>query len=307
MQKENNPLVSIIIPTYNRAHLILETLKSVQNQTYRNWECIVVDDGSTDNTEIIIQVFCKANPGFKYFRKINGGSASARNIGLKNCVGEFIQFLDDDDYMYPDKLSLSLDKFLKDDSLSVVVTNFKMFTDDIQTPQPAYCELKQNYLSLESVLFGWDDYFTIPIHCGLFKGTLLEGFTYNENVRAKEDWIMWVSIFLKGAIGKYDDRTLVLYRNHLKSKTKNSALITENIHKTYKYLLDILPEDISLKFSKKLLDNYNEIIKIKENERMQVYERIKIIMDSRAYIIANIFFGIKNKIKSVLSSKNDLD
>lgn len=105
------PLVSIIIPIYNRAHLIGETLDSVLAQTYTNWECIIVDDGSTDNTEHLINQYIKSDERFRYFdRPINRpkGANACRNFGLEESKGEFINFFDSDDIMHPDKLIIQV-------------------------------------------------------------------------------------------------------------------------------------------------------------------------------------------------------
>lgn len=94
------PLVSIIIPTYNRAHLISETLNSVLAQTYINWECIIVDDGSTDNTEEVIKKYLNSDSRFVYLsRPVNKkkGPSSCRNFGIAKSYGEYIVFLDSDD------------------------------------------------------------------------------------------------------------------------------------------------------------------------------------------------------------------
>ncbi|MCG2430487.1 glycosyltransferase family 2 protein [Aequorivita xiaoshiensis] len=107
----NNPLISIIIPTYNRANLIGETLMSIQNQTYQNWECIVVDDRSTDNTEEVINEFCKADNRIQYFKKpshLLKGPSAARNYGVERSKGEYINFFDSDDLMHPQKLEVDL-------------------------------------------------------------------------------------------------------------------------------------------------------------------------------------------------------
>ena len=89
------PLVSIIIPTYNRAHLIGETLGSVLAQTYQNWECIVVDDGSTDNTEAVLATFTAKDSRFQYDQRpkdrLAGGNA-ARNYGFELSKGEYINW-----------------------------------------------------------------------------------------------------------------------------------------------------------------------------------------------------------------------
>lgn len=102
------PLVSIIIPTYNRAHLIKETLDSVLAQTYHNWECIIVDDGSTDNTEDILEAYIKKDNRFKYYHRpeehLPGGNG-ARNFGFKMSEGGFVIFFDSDDLMAKNCLS----------------------------------------------------------------------------------------------------------------------------------------------------------------------------------------------------------
>lgn len=101
------PLVSIIIPTYNRAHLIGETLESVLAQTYQNWECIVVDDGSTDNTETLLQTYIHKDPRFQYHKRpgvMPKGGNSCRNFGFEVSKGMYIIFLDSDDLLIPNTL-----------------------------------------------------------------------------------------------------------------------------------------------------------------------------------------------------------
>src|SRR5690554_2800862 len=109
-----NPLVSIIIPTYNRAHLIGETLDSVLAQTYENWECIVVDDGSTDNTEELMAEYMTKDARFQYHHRpkdrLPGGNA-ARNYGFEVSMGEYIQWFDSDDLMLTEYLSTRIDAF----------------------------------------------------------------------------------------------------------------------------------------------------------------------------------------------------
>jgi len=92
-------LVSIIIPTYNRAHLISETLDSIVAQTYTNWECIIVDDGSTDDTSVVLENYLN-DKRFNFYKRTNNrkkGPSSCRNIGIENAKGNLIMFLDSDD------------------------------------------------------------------------------------------------------------------------------------------------------------------------------------------------------------------
>lgn len=98
-------LVSIIIPLYNKENYVVQTLISVVNQTYTNWECLIIDDGSTDSSRSIVEEFCSRHEGrFRIISQNNQGQSSARNTGMRNSKGEFIAFLDADDLWIDAKL-----------------------------------------------------------------------------------------------------------------------------------------------------------------------------------------------------------
>jgi glycosyltransferase involved in cell wall biosynthesis len=100
-------IVSIIVPTYNRADLIGETIQSVLDQSYKNWELIIVDDGSDDQTEEVIKKF--SNPTISYYKiEHSGNLGKVRNIGMKVAKGEYVAFLDSDDLWLPQKLDCQL-------------------------------------------------------------------------------------------------------------------------------------------------------------------------------------------------------
>src|SRR5262249_32741505 len=102
--RELSPLVSIIVPAYNYGSLISQTLDSLLNQSYKNWECWVVDDGSTDNTSEVVEGYCNSDPRFKYLSQTNRGPGVARNDGIKRSRGSYIQFLDADDLLEERKI-----------------------------------------------------------------------------------------------------------------------------------------------------------------------------------------------------------
>tara|TARA_R100000935_G_scaffold7556_5_gene15982 strand:- start:11810 stop:12364 length:555 start_codon:yes stop_codon:yes gene_type:complete len=108
--------VSIIMATYNRAHFIEETLVSIQNQTYKNWECIIIDDGGTDNTLEILQPFLLKDNRFKYLKRPSNhikGLPGCRNFGIDKAKGEYIIFFDDDDIIHPDNLGICVATLVK--------------------------------------------------------------------------------------------------------------------------------------------------------------------------------------------------
>lgn len=118
-----NPEVTIIIPTFNRAYVLPETLQSVLNQTFTNWECLLIDDQSTDNTFETIASYLN-DTRFKWISKTNEhkkGAAASRNIGIQNAKGTYINFLDSDDLLSPNKLATQLNA-LKNASSKVIAT-----------------------------------------------------------------------------------------------------------------------------------------------------------------------------------------
>ena len=115
-----NKLISIIIPTLNRAELIDQTLDSVVAQEYKNWECIIIDDGSTDGTEIKVNKFTAVDRRFRYYKRpstCRRGASSSRNFGFQLSKGEYIQYLDSDDLLAPAKLSSQLEMLRNSNSL----------------------------------------------------------------------------------------------------------------------------------------------------------------------------------------------
>ena len=98
----DKPLISVIIPVYNAAEYLERSIGSVRNQTYKNLEIITVDDGSKDDSLKLLESFASADSRIKVIRKENGGSSTARNAGLREATGEYIGFIDADDYIEPD-------------------------------------------------------------------------------------------------------------------------------------------------------------------------------------------------------------
>lgn len=98
------PLVSVIVPCYNQARFLPETLESVVSQSFQDWECVIINDGSTDNTIDVAQTYSSRDPRFRLVTKPNGGLSSARNRGLLEAKDKWIQFLDSDDILLPEKL-----------------------------------------------------------------------------------------------------------------------------------------------------------------------------------------------------------
>lgn len=151
-----NSLVSIITPTYNSAKYIAETFQSVQNQTYQNWEWIIIDDGSSDDTEIVVNSL-KVKDNRIQFHKLtqNSGPAIARNTGIEKAKGNFMTFLDADDIWFPNFIENSINT-IKESGVSFVFSSYRrsneslefVFSDFIVPQKVTYTDiLKSNSIS----------------------------------------------------------------------------------------------------------------------------------------------------------------
>ncbi|MFV8372621.1 glycosyltransferase family 2 protein [Flavobacterium sp. LB2P74] len=283
----NNSLVSIIVPCYNQAQYLGEALQSVLNQTYVNWECIIVNDGSTDNTAEVAEQWCGKDLRFNYFFKENGGLSSARNLGLENAKGDYIQFLDSDDYLIKTKLELSLQQLnsVKNKNVKVAISNFRMFVDNPQKTFVPYCNLNNQLFNFNSLLYHWEESFTIPIHCGFFDTMLFKSFRFPEDLRAKEDWVMWVSFFYMDCKIIFIDEPLAFYRRNPDSMQSTSDMLPDFI-KACDYFKYYLSGEEYRKFSLVLIARYyksnedykNRWIDIKNSNTFQTGLMIKKIL-----------------------------
>ena len=125
-------LVSIIVPCYNQAHYLSEALQSVLEQTYTNWECIIVDDGSTDKTKSVLQSFMNQDSRFKFIQRPPNrqkGANACRNFGFEHCKGKFIQWIDSDDVMLPKFVETKI-TLLENSSKDYLIT----LTEDFEHP-----------------------------------------------------------------------------------------------------------------------------------------------------------------------------
>jgi glycosyltransferase involved in cell wall biosynthesis len=215
-----NNLVSIIVPCYNQAQYLDECLESIFNQTYPNWECIIINDGSLDETEDIALSWCNKDTRFIYLKKENGGLSSARNAGLKKAKGEYIQFLDCDDTIHPLKFEKQTECF--SDKIDISVSDYfpfdnrygTFFSERYVTPFLYGIDAKYNI-----VLF-WETQLSIPCHCVLFKRELLflnDEIYFDETLPNHEDWVFWSKLFYRSKGFVNIKIALANYRIHFSS------------------------------------------------------------------------------------------
>jgi glycosyltransferase involved in cell wall biosynthesis len=180
----DQPLVSIIIPTYNRAHLIGETLDSVLAQSYQNWECIVVDDGSSDNTDEVVGEYVIKDSRFKYHHRpedhLPGGNG-ARNYGFKVSKGKYVQWFDSDDLMVAEMIEKKTRMFISNLKLDAVSCGFKVFGEVIDSKE-------KNIIFVEDFIYeSLRKKFVLNLPTFMFSKDSLIGLKYSENLTRAQD------------------------------------------------------------------------------------------------------------------------
>ncbi len=227
----NQPLISVIVPCYNQAQYMDECLQSVLDQTYQNWECIIVNDGSPDNTEEVARRWLNKDSRFRYFYKDNGGAGSARNLGLKKSNGTWIQFLDGDDFINKDKLSLVEKVELK---INFIYTDFNLYSNG--EILPPFCDLSRYQLTISNLITYWDNGFNIPIHCPIIKRELIGDLRFIDEFKLHEDWLFWIMLFNDKDVNvKFDNNAYAFYRDHTLNTTKDQNKLELNSNKVYNY------------------------------------------------------------------------
>lgn len=223
----NIPQVSIIVPCYNLAQYLDEALQSIYNQTYIDWECVIVDDGSHDNTKDVAQNWESKDPRFIYLYKENGGVSSARNFGIEKAKNEFILTLDADDKYEPNFLEKAITVLLANDDLGIVSSWGQYFVDD---------KLFQIYQmtgkSTADFLFYND-----AIGTSLFRKKCWEqvgGYDGNPK-NGYEDWEFYLRVCALGWEVHIIPEVLFYYRQHPVSRRKEMN-IKENENKKYIFM-----------------------------------------------------------------------
>lgn len=217
--------VSVIIPCYNQGDYIADALQSLQSQSYGNWECIVIDDGSTDNTVAVVDDFCQKDSRILLFSKSNGGSASARNFGLTKVSGDYIQFLDADDLLDELKFAKQVE-VMECNQLDVSYTDYSFFVSQ-NTLIP---HIRGVNLSKFVLLTLWGLGFSVPSHAFLYSTNFIKKnqIGYDEIVKQREDWNFHLTVFdktlkysrLKGYLGAW-------YRQNPTGKTSTYLKMQE--------------------------------------------------------------------------------
>ncbi len=235
------PEVTVVLPTFNRADMILDAIRSVQAQTFQDWEIVVVDDGSTDNTREIIQAL--ADPRIRYVYQENKGLPGARNTGIRNARAELIAFLDSDDAFLPEKLSWQVNMMKTQSDLGLVAGDV-FFTDAHLTPLfEARAWESQPTLTLKDWVLGCPIIVSATM---VRRGWLEKAGLFDETMRYVEDWDLWLRLSFLGCPMEWLPRPVTLYRIHGQNMAKHAALMKQGMLRMFDKFFSIpnLPAEI---------------------------------------------------------------
>ncbi len=298
-----NPIVSVIVPTYNAEKFVAETIQSVQAQTYSNWEMIIVDDGSTDNTASIIKQAIENDSRIHYYYQTNGKQGKARNLAIKHALGKYLAFIDADDLWHPQKLEKQIHVFDHIPEVDLVYCNGISFMDTIQNIIQTHQEpsgLRKIDEQFQYLLSGK----SLPNLSVMVKKDCVDeigGFMEDLRLQNAEDYQLWLRLADHHCQMYGLDENLFYYRLHPNQVTNEDSMAMEQsvwavylaslkkiskeekhnllIIRVQKYLLHHVDELSSEKFKK-----INTLLKFPLNKAWQEsYNRFLYALSKRTF------------------------
>ena len=228
------PLVSVIVPSFNYGHFLPATLESVRRQTWDAWECIVVDDGSTDDTSEVALAHAQRDPRIKYVYRANGGLAAARNTGLRAATGDYVQFLDADDALEPRKLEAQVGLLERERDVGIVYGDARYFDSEsgarrrgLFSDEPWMPEVSGSGEAIVRALLRAN---IMVVNAALVRRAVIDEVGwFDETLRSLEDWDYWIRCALAGTTFRFlsDADALALVRVHPRSMSQNRLTMHE--------------------------------------------------------------------------------
>lgn len=216
-----NPKVTIIMATYNREQFIAETLVAIQNQTYQDWECLIVDDGGSDTTKEVIGDFLAQDSRFQYLKRTENykkGLSGCRNNGLDLAKGEYIIFFDDDDVPHPQNLELCV-KELQDSSISFCRYERNTFSGNFHYQFDFSKAYTSFYIDKKDILKVVNNQLQFNSTSIMWKKICFEANRFVETLQYAEDWELYSRIVSSGFRGISINKCLFYGRKHPQSNT----------------------------------------------------------------------------------------
>jgi teichuronic acid biosynthesis glycosyltransferase TuaG len=260
-------MVSVIMPAYNVEQYIQQSIQTVINQTYKNWELIIINDGSTDNTALIAEQYSTLDARIRLINQSNGKQASARNAGIEIVKGEYIAFLDSDDLWEPNKLEKQITYLTNYPEIDLVYTNGWVFDYDNLNELKPYFQMPLGICSSKKMYQLEYKHNYIPILSVLVKKSIVDRVGLQEErlqFAGCEDWDYWIRMARNGATFYGMKEKLFYYRRH-------NSNMSANITKMKLAEINVLTKNYDDKYiSKKDYENL-----MKEKIRNVVFDLIE--------------------------------
>lgn len=283
------PLVSIIIPAYNRVHLIGETINSIIDQTYQNWECLVIDDSSTDQTEKLLEFYEARDKRIKYLRRpenLMKGANNCRNFGFETSSGNFIKWFDSDDLLKPDAIKIQVEHLELNSDIDASLAYGEYFHEGFHDVMKSPPKL---FIS-EDIVF---DYIVGNVHfhtCApLWRKSFLSKqiFLYDSKLKKLQDVEFHFRMLKAGLVFEMLDQSLFRYRY---SNRDRISLIANDAH------------------INSILDYYNSLLisakcKNPENEKVMRLFVVNKILDNWHRLLGKKIFVVRLKMAFIILTK----
>ncbi len=285
-------MLSIIIPTYNRAHLISETLESIQAQTYQDWECLVVDDFSTDNTEELIHQYSFRDNRIKYLKnERKKGAQGARNTGVLKSKGVYVSFFDSDDTMFPERLEKQIRYLQENVSIDICTCYSHLINDRNEITGSFTWITKGNILKQLLERTTYVDYNSAVIRKNIFDSAGL----LDEDCPSYQEWDTYISIALYANFGTVHELLINYHqRNSGRISNDNQRELNGLIY-IYSKHKELFIENLGITSFKNKLKNLAYLI-LNQNKDFQD-KAISTIPELKGIIFR---LKIKNKLSKLL-------
>lgn len=223
-----NPKISVVVPCYNAAKYVAETLLSVAKSDYPNWECVVVNDGSTDDSERVVTAICSADKRFRLLSQENSGPSAARNLAITHCTGELVLPLDSDDLISPDYLKEAAAILMLQPDIKLVYCLARKFGRKNKAwnlPEYSFDKLLVDNMIFCTAMFRKEDF--------------MKTRGFDETMRSgREDWDFWIEFLKDGGRVHRIEKVHFFYRTHKHShnKTANQSIsaIREHVGRNHR-------------------------------------------------------------------------
>lgn len=301
--------VSVIVPIFNGAQFITETVQSVFKQSHKNWELIIIDDGSTDNSVEVIKDLDKTkkirllhHPDCK-----NEGVSKTRQLGVQESTGEYIAFLDADDLFYPEKLSDQLEIFLNNPQVSLVHSKVELLNESALSFTNKFDQFEDDIIY---DLCNTDNWLVSNFICNstvMVKSSILKKIKFGiPQLFQYEDWLLWNLVAQKGLF-YYQDMPQIKYRLHEQSAT--SAILKNNLISPYSkiellisfYCLNINEKE-NFQIAQRIKEALLDLTRVYSNNNSEIVGSFKFNFDSERNSRKKLSLKkIINKIKGTLN------